>query len=172
MASLSYEARNALICSSCSEESTNCWLSWKPGLSPSHPKILAAAEAKSLSLPLQFRFVAPSCSAACSDALAVACARPVLVLPSSSLCVSTNASATGCKLDALNVRPGLPPGRLGSCHPPRRAHDLPVGIGTSSLRQAALSPISRASILNASLLTVLPWFSLFIRCYSLLAICG
>src|SRR5438552_17414451 len=135
---ISYESRSALIWSSCSCVTTS-WLNWTAGLSLSQANTLAAAEAKSLSLPLQFRFVAPSCSAACSDALAVACARPVLVLPSSSLCVSTNASATGCKLDALNVRPGLPPGRLGSCHPPRRAQDLPVGIGTSSLRQAALS---------------------------------
>src|SRR5207237_8754093 len=137
------------------------------GLSLSQANTLASAEAKSLSLPLQFRFAAPSCSAACSDALAVACARPVLVLSSSSLCVSTSASATGCKLDALNVRPGLPLGRLGSCHPPRRSHDLPVRIGTSSLRQAGLRPISTASILKAPIWLLSTYVSVVIGCLSI-----
>ncbi len=67
---ISYESRSALICSSCSCVTTS-WLNWTAGLSLSQANTLAAAEAKSLSLPLQFRFVAPSCSAACSDALAV-----------------------------------------------------------------------------------------------------
>jgi hypothetical protein len=63
--------------------------------------------------------------------------------------------------DAVKPRPGLPPVRLGSFHLPRRAHDLPVGIGMPSRRQAAFSPISMASILKASLLTVVCDFVVF-----------
>src|SRR6187401_681324 len=75
--------------------------------------------------------------AAASAALTVACASALFVRFSSSLCVATSASAIGFKLDALNERHGLPPERLGSFQPPRLAQDLPVGIGTSSLRQAS-----------------------------------
>ncbi len=108
---ISYESRSALICSSCSCVTTS-WLNWTAGLSLSQANTLAAAEAKSLSLPLQFRFVAPSCSAACSDALAVACAKPVLVLPSSSSCVAISTSpGFVCKSRAGTI-PGRP-ARLG-----------------------------------------------------------
>src|SRR5207253_3639076 len=95
------------------------------------------AEAKSLSLPLQFRFVAPSCSAACSDALAVACARPVLVLPSSSLCIVRSTSpGFDCRVIALALAFVTPPLRLGSCQLSRLAQESTV-FGFKPRRLAA-----------------------------------
>src|SRR5438552_9017320 len=51
---ISYESRSAIIWSSCSCVTTS-GLNWAAGLSLSQANTLAAAEAKSLSLPLQFR---------------------------------------------------------------------------------------------------------------------
>jgi hypothetical protein len=68
------------------------------------------------------------------------------------------------------LRCGLPPARLGKRQSPRLAHDLPVLIGTPSFRQAAFSPISKASILNASLFTAVGFVFFFIVVTPLLCI--
>jgi hypothetical protein len=100
---ITYDSRSCRICSNCSAEIMICWFSWTRGLSVlSQLNIRAAEAARSRKCDMLLTSIGFSALAAASAALTVACASPVFVRSSSSLCVAISTSpGFDCKLIAF-----------------------------------------------------------------------